>query len=1048
MTVLPTGASGCNQESKCSRFLGTLCEEREELKQVDVSVDEGVVLERDEEGPTLFALLSRQQQHLSLSWRDGQVERYGFDSPTRHLASADLDGDGILDLVLAVDDPPRILPLYRQGRTLEEGEALEISAEATDLLAKDLDGDLQPELLVSRRGGITILRGSDGQAREIEIGDAPNALDLADFNGDGVLDLAVVDIIGNNLEVLRGDGDGGFTPLASIAVGIAPEDLDLGDINGDGNIDVIVRSRIRPEIRILAGDGAGGFAEPWSPDNESTPGSGRGVLALPASDAGLFAIAAPNNLLQVMVSDDQKVPRGNADIRGWPATFLSDELVGGRGFVHALTTQAGPHMIVSEKLGQVEKLRVQVVGDINDDGYADLVARVDECDLFIYTGSESGLAPIPLPLHVPFERCYSPLELADITGDGITDLFQLEVFTSGRIQVARGLGDLQFDLRPELEFEHRSVDEAAIVQHDAGAVIVLPQGKDAGALRINVDSQGDVSFGEPLMAGQSVWQAKSADVDGDAQADLILNSGDKDSREQLVILYGSSGELENGPVHNLDEAMIAWQKEEFLGPRFSLGDLDNDGRAELVLTAGYELAVLADLDSELTLVDVHSYDVYLGGLRPILGDLNGDGLLDLVVMVSTSFSYVYGGPEAIFEPFGSSLSVANLSRIQSGDLDGDDRLDLIITDDYKVTRLESEDVKLPHLGRSQKLPTADDVPISNRPESAHGDYNGDGHGDVALAGLYFLITSWGDDGSFARASATALSSFEKQYTSLATADINGDGRDELIVLDDEHDHYTVRVLSWSEGSWTPVGGFEMANQSARTLTAADLDGDGFIDIAVAPWTNGPFVDPVIPMYIHYGRPSAENMIDFDEAVPILLPILSDDLGGQSWLDLSLQSADLDGDSRPELLLDGPSIDQTHLIWNDGDRHWSPQTLPVHSARIAGIGELVTLREGELARLPVYGRRLGKPALISKDISVGMYTMIDGFSDCNGDGRPDLMIEHSIGTDLWIAVDDSFVRVWRTLGENVRCTDLNGDGSLDMLSATDIGVLVTLNGAES
>ncbi|HFE46504.1 MAG TPA: VCBS repeat-containing protein, partial [Nannocystis exedens] len=931
------------------------------------------------------------------------------------------------------------------GRDLEEGEALEITTEATDLLAVDLDGDLQPELIVSRRGGVTILRGSDGMVRDIEIGDAPNSLDLADFDGDGVLDLALVDIIGNTLEVLHGEGNGDFVPLASIAVGIAPEDLDLEDINGDGNIDVIARSRIGQKIWIIEGDGTGGFAEPWLLDSDSTPNSARGVLALPASDAGLFAIAAPSNLLQVLVSDGQQSPKGYADVRGWPATFLSGELVGGEGIVHALTTQAGPHTIVSEELGSSEDFRVHAVGDINDDGYADIVGIDDECELWIYTGSESGLPTTPTSIHMPFEQCYSPLELADLTGDGITDLFRLSLTSSGTIQVARGLGNLQFDIRPEVEFEHRSALDPAIVQHDEGAIIILPQGKDAGALRINVDSQGDASLSNTLMAGQSVWQARSADVDGDTQADVVLNSGNKDAQEQLVVLYGSSGDFENGPVHNLDEVMISWEKEEYYGPGFSLGDLNNDGRAELVLTAGYELAVLADLDSELTLVDTHSYDVYLGGQGPMLEDLNGDGLLDLIVLVTSSFSYIHGGTDSTFEPFGSSFSLGSLASIRSGDIDGDDRLDLIITDEYEITRLESEDVKLPHIGRLQTLPSIDG-PALNRPESAHGDFNGDGQGDLAFAGLSFLITSWGDGGSFARASATALDGFKDQYTSLTATDINGDGRDELIVLDNEQDQTTVRVLSWHEGAWTPVGGFEVGDRAARTLRAADLDGDGIIDIAVAPWANGPDIGSVLPLYIYYGRPSAENMIDFDQAVQVELPILGEDLSGQSWLDLSLQSADLDGDSRPELLLDGPSINQTHLLWNNGERRWSTQTLPVHSARIVGVGELITLEEGALARLPVYGRRFGKPALISKEISAGIYTLIDGFSDCNGDGKPDLLIEHSVGTDLWIAVDDSFVRVWRTLGDNVRCADLNDDGSLDMVASTDLGVLVTLNGA--
>ena len=97
---------------------------------------------------------------------------------------------------------------------------------------------------------------------------------MGDFNGDGVLDLAVANWCGNDLivsagteSILLGDGTGSFSPAATspITVGDNPSSVAVGDFNGDGNLDLAVANFNDNTVTILKGDGAGNFRPPRRP---------------------------------------------------------------------------------------------------------------------------------------------------------------------------------------------------------------------------------------------------------------------------------------------------------------------------------------------------------------------------------------------------------------------------------------------------------------------------------------------------------------------------------------------------------------------------------------------------------------------------------------------------------------------------------------------------------------------------------------------------------------------------------------------------------------
>ena len=97
------------------------------------------------------------------------------------------------------------------------------------------------------------------------VGSSPQTVVVGDFNGDGKLDLAVVNTVSNNVSILLGNGDGTFQAAKNFSCGSNPSGILVGDFNGDGKLDLAVfmmgdtATSVSAEVRILLGNGDGSF---------------------------------------------------------------------------------------------------------------------------------------------------------------------------------------------------------------------------------------------------------------------------------------------------------------------------------------------------------------------------------------------------------------------------------------------------------------------------------------------------------------------------------------------------------------------------------------------------------------------------------------------------------------------------------------------------------------------------------------------------------------------------------------------------------------------
>jgi hypothetical protein len=154
----------------------------------------------------------------------------------------------------------------------------------------DFNGDGNLDLAVANVGeypfdpgtDVTVLLadGKGGFEAPIRYGRGRNPFSVVagDFNGDGKPDLAVAYSLSNDggpgyVTVLLNNGDGTFQWSANYATGDAPRSLAVGDFNGDGNLDLVVTNFLATTVSILLGKGDGTFNSPVSYEAGPFPSS-------------------------------------------------------------------------------------------------------------------------------------------------------------------------------------------------------------------------------------------------------------------------------------------------------------------------------------------------------------------------------------------------------------------------------------------------------------------------------------------------------------------------------------------------------------------------------------------------------------------------------------------------------------------------------------------------------------------------------------------------------------------------------------------------------
>jgi hypothetical protein len=412
-------------------------------------------------------------------------------------------------------------------------------------------------------------------------GITPVAIAVADFNGDGYLDAAVVNQSGGasgpgTVSILLGSVDGTLTAAPNPpATGNAPIALATGDFNGDKKPDLAVVNQADKSLSILLGNGDGTFAAvPLPPEALSAPAAPALTAVAPAAGstpppAGTYQVevtyvsssgeSSPSGASSITTSESNLAiqvssPPAAGNATGWNIYVTTS---GGSSFFRQNTTPVpiGTNWTLSSGINTASAsppiLPVTgntpvaiVVADFNNDGHPDLaVLNKGDSTVSIFLGNVDGtfkpantLADINLQTPVA-------LATADFNGDRNLDLAVVNqgnnsvsillgngdgtfkaptTAATGNTPVAIAVADFNGDGKPDLAV----VNQAGSVQPDKSTqfTVSILLGNGDGTFAAHVDY---TSF--TLVAGSTVSNAPVAiavqDFNGDGKPDLaVLNS--------------------------------------------------------------------------------------------------------------------------------------------------------------------------------------------------------------------------------------------------------------------------------------------------------------------------------------------------------------------------------------------------------------------------------------------------------------------------------------------------------------------------------------------
>jgi ankyrin repeat protein len=721
----------------------------------------------------------------------------------RSVTVGDLNGDGKLDLAVANVNSNTVSVLLN---TTAPGAATPSFAAHQDfatgagpvsVTVGDVNGDGKLDLAVvnfnSNTVSVLLNTTAPGAAtpsfaaqQDFNPGEGPISATVGDLNGDGRLDLAVVNLIANSVSVLLnttapGAATPSFAAKQDFATGASPLSVAVGDLNGDGRLDLAVGNSTFSTVSVRLNTTAPGAATP-------------SFAASQDFDTGMN----PQSITLGDLNGDGKLDLAVANFNTNTMSVLLNTTAAG-----AATPSFAAKQDFATGAGPVSV----TLGDLNGDGKSDL-AVVN----FI-----SGTVSVLLNATVP--------------GAATPSFVAKQDFAAGTSPVFVTVGDLNGDGKLDL----------AVANLNSNTVAVLFNTTALGAATPGFATHQDFA------TGTSPLSVTVGDLNGDGKLDLAVANGNTGSTVSVLLSTTAPGAAAPSFAAHQEFATGANPQS------VTVGDLNGDGKLDLVVANSGSATVSVLLNTTATGAATPSFAAkrdFATGEVPAsvtVGDLNGDGKLDLAVanFNSATVSVLLNttDPGAATPSFAAKQDFAmgaSPASVTGGDLNGDGLLDLAVANEDSNTVSVLLNTTAPGAA-TPSFAAKQDFATGAKPLSVTlGDLNGDGKPDLAVANNHSntvsVLLNTTAPGA-ATPSFTAKQDFATGATpqSVPVGNLNGDGKLDLAVANEDSNTVSVLLNTTAPGDATPsfAAKQEFTGASPVSVTVGDLNGDGKLDLAVA-----------------------------------------------------------------------------------------------------------------------------------------------------------------------------------------------------------------------